>query len=163
MNPCPPQKLVPGKHRVRGRKALSLVEVVMAIGIVSFGLLLLVALLPVGLDSVEQGKTEEVAAELLNGVAIELRSRSLQPGSRTALSGLEISNDEIVKTFDYAGRPLATDDDKSYFRLNAVLRDGVASSKGDWWHLRLEWPSEANQPNDYVESVVLVPAPPENP
>ena len=64
-------------------QAFSLVEVVMAVGIVSFCLLSIVALLPVGLKSVRNANEQAGAAQILNGIAESLRNARLENGTYT--------------------------------------------------------------------------------
>jgi len=54
--------------------AFSLVEVVLALGIVSFCLLAIVGLLPVGLKAVKNANEQAAAANVLNAIADSLRS-----------------------------------------------------------------------------------------
>jgi uncharacterized protein (TIGR02598 family) len=56
------------------RFAFSLVEVVLAIGIASFGLLAIVGLLPVGMKSVQNASEQAAAANVANSIAHALRS-----------------------------------------------------------------------------------------
>jgi uncharacterized protein (TIGR02598 family) len=149
--------LLVGLAAERIRSAFSLVEVVVAIGIISIGLLALLALLPVGMNSIQQGKTEEIAVELLNATALEFRSIPTGTNSLTPLRKFNLSPDEIVQLFDHYGRPRAPTDDTSYFRLRATRRS-TPSTRGDWWHLRLEWPAAAATPTGYLDSLVLVPS-----
>lgn len=60
--------------RLMRNQAFSLVEVVMAVGIVSFCLLSIVALLPVGLKSVQNANEQAGAAQILNAIAESLRN-----------------------------------------------------------------------------------------
>jgi len=64
-------------------QAFSLVEVVMAVGIVSFCLLAIVGLLPVGLKSVQNANEQAGAAQILNGIAESLRNARSQNGTYT--------------------------------------------------------------------------------
>jgi len=62
------------------KKAFSLVEVVLALGIVSFALLAVVGLLPIGLKSVKNANENAGAANVLQAIAATVRSaRSTDP------------------------------------------------------------------------------------
>jgi len=56
--------------------AFSLIEVTLAIGIVSFALLAVVGLLPVGLRSVKNANEQAAAANVMNAIADALRTAS---------------------------------------------------------------------------------------
>lgn len=90
-------------------QGFSLVEVVMAVGIVSICLLSIVALLPVGLKSVQNANEQAGAAQILNGIAESLRNARL-------------SNSTYV--FSYAGK-------------NATYTLGGASGNLTWTNLTL--------------------------
>jgi type II secretory pathway pseudopilin PulG len=59
---------------LRRRSAFSLVEVVIALGLVSFCLLAIVGLLPVGLKAVKNSREESAAANALNQLAEAVRN-----------------------------------------------------------------------------------------
>lgn len=61
------------KNRLR-MSGFSLIEVVLAIGIVSFALLAVVGLLPVGMKSTQSAREQIAAANVLNSIANALRS-----------------------------------------------------------------------------------------
>jgi uncharacterized protein (TIGR02598 family) len=61
---------------IANSRAFSLVEVVLAIGIVSFALLAVTGLMPVGLKSVKNANDQAGAANVLNVIADRLRAAS---------------------------------------------------------------------------------------
>ncbi|CAN5758044.1 hypothetical protein BH09VER1_BH09VER1_12860 [soil metagenome] len=66
---------VPREMRdVRGGKGFSLVEVVLAIGLVTFAMLVIFSLLPVGLFSLQESNRQIVETEIFNTVGAELSS-----------------------------------------------------------------------------------------
>jgi uncharacterized protein (TIGR02598 family) len=65
----------------RGSCGFSLVEVTLAIGIISFALLSVVALLPIGLQTVKNTNEQVGAANVINGIATALRSAKSQDGT----------------------------------------------------------------------------------
>ncbi len=66
---------------IQNSRAFSLVEVTLAIGIVSFALLAVVALLPIGLQSVKNATEQAAAAEVLRALSAELRAASTADGT----------------------------------------------------------------------------------
>jgi len=64
------------KSKINNAFAFSLVEVTLAIGIVSFALIAVLGLLPVGLKSVKNANEQAGAANVLNAIADGLRSAS---------------------------------------------------------------------------------------
>jgi type II secretory pathway pseudopilin PulG len=64
--------------------AFSLVEVVLALGIVSFCLLAIVGLLPVGLKAVKNANEQAGAAQVVDGIADALRKASSTNGTNFA-------------------------------------------------------------------------------
>jgi uncharacterized protein (TIGR02598 family) len=69
------------KHLLRTRcSGFSLIEVVIAIGIVSFSILAVVGLLPTGLKTVKNANEQAGAANVLNAIAETLRQASSSDG-----------------------------------------------------------------------------------
>jgi type II secretory pathway pseudopilin PulG len=70
------------------RSAFSLVEVVLALGLVSFCLLSVVGLLPVGLKSIKNARTESAAANALNQLADALRNATTNADGSYVAAGV---------------------------------------------------------------------------
>lgn len=70
---------------IRRRDAFSLTEVVLALGLVSFCLLAVVGLLPVGLKSISRAHEESAAANALNQISEALRNAVDDSGTYTAV------------------------------------------------------------------------------
>lgn len=70
-----------------GRRAFSLVEVAIALGIAVFCLLTVVALLPAGLDAVRSSRDEDGAARCLEQIALALRSATTTADGQYRASG----------------------------------------------------------------------------
>lgn len=68
-----PMKSLPGKAAVRWRRAFSLVEVVLALGIVSFAMVGILGMVPVGLASFRNAKNFTVESTIVQEVAGELQ------------------------------------------------------------------------------------------
>jgi type II secretory pathway pseudopilin PulG len=78
--------------------AFSLVEVTLALGIVSFALVAVLGLLPVGLKSVKNANEQAGAANVLNAIAGSLRTA-------TTTDGINYSNSFAGKTITYVVGP----------------------------------------------------------
>jgi uncharacterized protein (TIGR02598 family) len=88
------------------RFGFSLVEVVLAIGIASFGLLAIVGLLPVGMKSVQNASEQAAAANVANSIAHALRSA--EKVSATTFSN-SFSSQSIVYTIGGAPTTIVWD------------------------------------------------------
>lgn len=105
----------------------SLVEVTLAIGIVSFGLLAVVALLPVGLNSIKQANEQAGAANVLSGIASALRSAGSTDGtnfsSQFAGEAIEYQLGGAGQDVEWAGLTLDGEKESAVSpkRLSAVL------------------------------------------
>jgi type II secretory pathway pseudopilin PulG len=88
--------------------AFSLVEVVLAIGIVGFALLAIVGVMPLGLKSVKEGSDEMAALAILGALETDLR---ISPGTNSAstLFGIDRVKSGIQGA---AGSPIYLNSDK---------------------------------------------------
>jgi len=83
-------------------QAFSLVEVTLAIGIVAFALLAVVALLPVGLQTVRNSNEQAGAAHVINSISNAiLLARPTTAGSTTFVGDYGGGEGEIGVTFSY--------------------------------------------------------------
>jgi Tfp pilus assembly protein PilV len=69
--------------RVASRSAFSLTEVVIALGVVSFALIAIFGLLPVGLKTVKNANEQAAAANLLGAIADAVRNASTNASATT--------------------------------------------------------------------------------
>jgi uncharacterized protein (TIGR02598 family) len=73
--PTFPQRFTSRSHTTRSRrKAFSLTEVVIAIGVSTFAVLVIFSLMPVGLSAVQDASRQIVETEVFNAVGAELKS-----------------------------------------------------------------------------------------
>lgn len=81
------------KTAVKAYRGFSLVEVTMAIGIVSFALLAIVGLIPVGLKSVKDSREHAAVANALDALANRIRNAGSEDERNysTVFSGQEIA------------------------------------------------------------------------
>jgi len=136
--------------------AFSLVEVVMALGIVAFGIVAIFALLPAGLASVQDGKLEEAGSDILALAAADLRAAP-RTGGVSPLFGLDVRGATPGVTTNYldlAGAEVETPE-QAGFRLVASPRPS-ANSDLAVWHLAVEWPPQASDAVNRVETVTLL-------
>lgn len=78
-----------------GHSGFSLVEVVMAIAIVSFSLVAIVALLPVGLNSIRSSREEAFAAQVLESLSNSLQGGFPVAGTPGQYAGLPPFDDAL--------------------------------------------------------------------
>lgn len=71
------------QSKIENAWAFSLVEVTLALGIVSFAMISVLGLLPVGLKTVRNANEQAAAANVLNAIAGSLRAATANPGTPT--------------------------------------------------------------------------------
>jgi uncharacterized protein (TIGR02598 family) len=138
-----------------------------AIGIVSFAFLAIVALLPVGLKTVRESSDESLAMNLLPAVASDLKTLSPSTGN-TLRYGMpdwtSLTNVTNGRFFLDESGILQVD------RSNArYIVDWRAIPPGGWStnprtqlldpvkvSLRISWPSLTNEPSSFVESLIVL-------
>jgi uncharacterized protein (TIGR02598 family) len=141
-----------------GTQAFSLVEVTLALGIISFGLIAIMGLVPKGLGIVKESADEAAALNILSAVSSDLQC----VGSNTTDSACyEIPVDSVNSGKKYF------DGDGNWLRDGAVSSDAVyvlswtiqaRSLKGPpSASLSIAWPAEATQPLGSVDCVLVLP------
>jgi uncharacterized protein (TIGR02598 family) len=129
----------PGHRRKKG--AFSLVEVTIALGIVAFAVVVLFALLPTGVSTVQQGQLEEGATEILTAVATDLRSTP-SGTTNTPIFRLPVrvpSPSAQTLYFGGAGERVL-DVEGARFRLTATPQTNQ-NPRLSTWHLSVSWPA----------------------
>jgi type II secretory pathway pseudopilin PulG len=147
------QEIQNPRSAIQNSSGFSLVEVTLAIGIVSFALLAVVALLPVGLKSVKSATEHAGAAEVMRSLAGELRSASSSDG--TNFSG-NFAGGNISYTIGTTNEKLTywtnltlegtAESDFNVRRLSAVLR---VNAPANAWSpgratISVAWSAQAN-------------------
>ncbi|MDX6765811.1 MAG: hypothetical protein SFU85_03380 [Candidatus Methylacidiphilales bacterium] len=149
----------------------SLIEVTLALGITAFALVLLVGLLPVGLQSNKESREESIAVNLVNALIADLRlspqtaktvlyqmpavndSASVTAGAQTAASATLLLG-ENLETLTPPTNPLGR------YKVE-VTRQAWAVGAGDpvFYHIRISSPFKvaATAPLRSVETVVAIP------
>jgi len=136
------------------RGAFSLVEVVLALGIISFGMVAIFALLPTGLNSVREAKLQEEATNYLLAVTAELHAAAAT-GTSPVLK-IDISSpDKSEFFFDQGWNLVPESSQNKLYRL--VIRPLPATNlQGSAFHVAIVWPAMAQQPTRYVETVLAL-------
>jgi type II secretory pathway pseudopilin PulG len=114
------------RPHLSGAGAFSLVEVALSLAILAVGMVGVLALLPVGLDSARQVHAETVASQVVRG----------------AIAKLAVSNPPAVNP-EYFGREGETNASSAdgYFRLDYNQSGGTGSARR--YFLTLTWPAGA--------------------
>lgn len=134
--------------------AFSLVEVVLALGIVSFCLLAIVGLLPVGLKAVKNANEQAAAANVVGGIAEALRKASSTNGNNFAatFAGQPITyalGNVTSSTNQWTDLDLNGTSDATGKRLSArleILKQPTATEPGRAF-ISVAWPAQATWTN----------------
>lgn len=127
-----------GKKSLRG---FSLVEVTLALGIITFGLIAVMGLLPTGIKLTKQSADEVAAVNIMTGI-----SAKLQKAGSTASSGTDYFNaDGVVTTL-----ASATYAAKWVVRSSSVPPNAL---------ITVSWPAVSPTPTGFVESIVVITQP----
>ena len=141
-------------------RGFSLVEVVMALGIVTFVLVAILGLLPVGLRQAGDAQEEIRAVTLLSGIAAD---RITSPATNNSLiyqiaaltpGGGTTSNSFFVKETGES----TTNAAEARYRVSATLYPPAANSLNPFYlALRLSWPAGATNATGAVENLTTIP------
>lgn len=130
------------------QRAFSLVEVVLALGLVSFCLLAIVGLLPVGLRSVKNANEESAAANALNQMASAIRNATTTDGitylANGAFTEMAWNMDGATKSFTQA-LALSGQPDAANVRLqgHVILIAPASSTSPGRAQISVAWPASA--------------------
>ena len=122
--------------------AFSMVEVALSLAILSVGMVGVLALLPVGLESARQVHAETVASQIVRGATADFATNGLALASYQAL--LNAPNGGVFRTeyFGREGEPDATAAN-GYFLLEYIKESGSAAAGSCRYFLRMTWPAAA--------------------
>ena len=143
------------------RLAFSLVEVTLALGIASFAIVLLVALLPIGLRSTRDSLEESAALNVIAAVVADRQATpydtastlyqlpALTPGMTVSSNSFGVSKDnDFIPSSNPAGLTTAR------FRVDYRLTPPVSASLAPFvCQLKVSWPASSPTPTT-VETVV---------
>jgi uncharacterized protein (TIGR02598 family) len=133
-----------GKKSLRG---FSLVEVTLALGIITFGLIAVMGLLPTGMKLTKQSADEVAAVNIMTGISASLLQKAASTGSLPS-------------------------NDTNYFDANGVLTTYAGATYAAKWDVRsrssslppnalitVSWPAVSTNNTGFVESLVVIPLP----
>lgn len=152
------------------RDAFSLVEVMIALGIVTFGIVTIFALLPTGLQLVRESTDESVASGILTMVGSDLQAQTTSPSETPRFkipltagtkAGILQSPSSGGLLFDISGRYLGTNATNSQARFLASysVRASTANQPANAVVL-VSWPAQAATPAGKIETLVALPSSP---
>jgi len=125
---------------MRALKAgFTLVEVTIALGIISFGLIAILGLLPRGLTLVKESADESAAINILGGITAKLQSKTTPITSST-------------NVFDAEGNILvATSSPDAIYRAVTLVH---TNSPPRMATIQISWPANAAKPTGTVDAIV---------
>lgn len=136
MNPSASSK------RARG---FSLIEIAVAIGIISFSLVSLVGLLPVGLNSIKTAQEQAGGANCLAQIATSIRTATMTSGSYQVVgpfSSLSWSQPNTLSNISLGGTPTTTLFDQRLAAHVEIKVQPTSSSPGEAF-ISVAWPNRA--------------------
>jgi uncharacterized protein (TIGR02598 family) len=148
----------PGRHR-----AFSLVEVVLALGVVSFALLGMVALLPIGIQSTKDSLEETNAINILSGLIADRKATTFANNSvRYSLPAL--TNGMAFTSNTFGVTPANTNSanfNQSIYRVTYQITPPTAGLDPFQVYFKVSWPAIAASTNasGFVEAAVSFPQP----
>jgi Tfp pilus assembly protein PilV len=125
--------------RFQGISAFSLVEVTFALGVASFCLLALIALLPVGTKINQSSTQETMATNILSAVIADMRTTPATATTSTQF-GVNFSSNSYL-FFEQSGVFSTSLTEKSTHRLDIVLNGGSGATLAN---LTVTWPAAAS-------------------
>jgi len=137
------------------QRGFSLVEVTMALGIVVFALVSLMALVPIGMKTNFDSLEESQAVNLVRAVIADRRlSPAKDKSTRFNLPELASLSEKTSGTvwLKEDTSPLSSATDARY-RLEYVLYPPASQGQPILAFLRVQWPASAPSPTNYYETV----------
>lgn len=129
------------------QRGFSLVEVTLALGIVAFGLIAIIGLLPRGLGLVRESAAEATAINVLGTVALDLKAGGITPSTNTP----------VELFFDTDGLPVESPTEGG---AGYAVRVQVRGTAKPWLaNIQVLWPRD--NPINSVETLVVVPEAPQ--
>lgn len=148
------------RKRFQDVGGFSLVEIVIAVGIVGFCLIPLLALLPAGLKAVKNSSHETTAVNIISSVAADMGNATFTNNSSIYdIPVLPPPADQTsnVRYFDWTGAPLASAAEAG-FKLVLTFNSADASlGRFRSWQSRITWPASAPDPEGTVETLLVLP------
>lgn len=110
---------------LRSRQAFSLVEVVLAIGVVSFAMMAMLGTLPVGLKSSQESRGQVATANIARQLQGELQQISFNPDSTDILTVQTLANNPYFFTLEGTRTDAAGAYYEASFAVNGVSLPGL--------------------------------------
>jgi uncharacterized protein (TIGR02598 family) len=133
------------KHHLPSKLGFSLIEVAAAIGIISFSLLPLVGLLPVGLHSMKAGQEQAGGANCLAQITASLRNAELTSGTYAMANpykNLSWTEPNILTDISLGGTPTTNTIDQRLVARVEIKVLPTASTPGEAF-ISVAWPNRA--------------------
>lgn len=146
------------KTKTRSRSAFSLVEVTLALGVASFSLVPLFALLPVGLNSTKQSVEQMAAANILTAAAANLRGAPSPSGSAVTYISEDGQSSNVLNASSRWVLHTWTTSPSAYSFDQGAGVQAVGNRSATRVRLLLTWPPGANYlaPGGSVETSISV-------
>lgn len=138
--------------------AFSLVEVTIALGIVTVGVVIMIGLLPTGLGLARESSDEAMAVNILSSLSTEIAASSGLT-NQSLLSGIPLT---VVNSgtnyFDEHGRRIGggTNGDARYKAQWSVRAADAAKDISQNVYLQVAWPAARLEPSGWVEAVIFL-------
>jgi uncharacterized protein (TIGR02598 family) len=138
----------------RSSKAFSLVEVVLAIGVVSFAMMAMLGTLPVGLKSSQQSRGQVATANISRQLQGELQQISFNQGSTDELTVQNLDQSSLYYSLEGTKTDLAGAYYVASFAVNGVTAPGLPIDPSHARNVKvtLSYPANA-APEDRQQSV----------
>lgn len=130
------------KNPVFASPAFSLVEVALSLAILAVGMVGVLALLPVGLDSARQVHAETVASQVVRSAIADFSTNGYSRSAYNSITGVPDSGILRTEYFGREGEP-GVMEANGYFRMDYVKGSGGPLAPSCRYFLRLYWPSGA--------------------
>jgi uncharacterized protein (TIGR02598 family) len=148
---------------VLGSRAFSLVEVVLALGIASFCLLLLTALIPTGLQSDKESVEESQGMNLLSGIITERMSLATTNACLSYPMPALAPDMKKVDALFYVkegGQASVADLTGARYRVEYQIQPPATGSAAPYrGYFRVAWPAVGTNTQGSVETIALFPQP----
>jgi type II secretory pathway pseudopilin PulG len=145
------------------RHAFSLIEVVLALSVGTFAILVIIGLLPSGIRSTRDSLEETAANDILSEVIADRQASPINQSSATYKLPALTSVSQIPVT-NYFGiteeNQMSNQLSQSRYRVDYVLIPPLSGHFGPYqaW-FRISWPAPSASPSGFVETVMTFPQP----
>ena len=130
----------------------------MAVGIATFGILAVVALLPIGMQSAKTSLEETVAVNILSAVISDRQATPFNQSSK--VYGLPVlTNTAVAPVSNFfgitEGNQFTTQLDQARYRVDYTITPPISGTLDPFkmW-LKVSWPAADINPAEYAEGVV---------